>query len=235
MDQAVSKAIKNQGIHYLSGEAATEGHVILDTEEKDGSIKAYTIASFGFFGFENGIFTKISGSGAIPTVMTFSKNEKGEYTLLEYQEPMDGAGYLDSVKKMFPQRLWTEILPEGKHYTELVKQQEDQAAEYLKSIGRNAAVSSAYVEKELVNIQVEASNKLFAEYTKYNATLNNFPYWIGSKEMIENGVRYIYEISQSKTSDGYDLVWFKKMKKTERWYWNISIKIVENEPQLIPG
>lgn len=79
-----------------AGEAATEGHIILDTEEKDGKIKAYTIASYGWFRFENGIFTTVSGSGAIPTVMTFAKNANGAYVLLQYQEPQDGALYLDN-------------------------------------------------------------------------------------------------------------------------------------------
>ncbi|MDS1030040.1 DUF4825 domain-containing protein [Bacillota bacterium LX-D] len=73
IDEAVSITIKNRGENsYLDGEVATEGHLILDTEEKNGNIKVYTISSFGYFGFENGIFTKISGSGAIPTVITFS-------------------------------------------------------------------------------------------------------------------------------------------------------------------
>ncbi len=103
IEQAVSAAIKDQGKVYLNGECITEGHVILDTEERDGTVKAYTIASVGWFGFENGVFTKISGSGAIPTVMTFFRNENGTYSLLEYKELMDGAGYTDSIKKIFLQ------------------------------------------------------------------------------------------------------------------------------------
>jgi bla regulator protein BlaR1 len=234
IDEAVSIAIKNRGENgYLDGEVATEGHLILDTEEKNGNIKVYTISSFGYFGFENGIFTKISGSGAIPTVITFSKNEKGEYSLLEYKEPVDGVGYIDSVKKMFPSKLWDKVLSEGKNYPELVKQLEAQAGEYLKSIGRNAKVSVAYVEKKPVNIGVEASNKLFAEFTKYDAFLNSCPYWIGTREIIENGVRYIYETSQSKTSDGYDIISFKKKKEDGTVVKEHKYKIIGNEPQLI--
>lgn len=234
IDEAVSIAIKNRGENgYRDGEVATEGHLILDTEEKNGKIKVYTISSFGYFGFENGIFTKISGSGAIPTVITFSKNEKGEYSLLEYKEPVDGAGYIDSVKKMFPSKLWDKVLSEGKYYPELVKQQEAQAEEYLKSIGRKAKVSAAYVDKKPVNIGVEASNKLFAELTKYDAFLNSCPYWIGTREIIENGVRYIYETSQSKTSDGYDLISFKKKKEDGTFVKEHKYKIIGSEPQLI--
>jgi len=214
-------------------EVAAEGHIILDTEEKDGQVKAYTIASIGWFGLENGIFTTVSGSGAIPTVMTFSQNESGTYVLLQYQEPQDGALYLDSVKKMFPQKLWPEVLTEGKRYPELVRQKEEQAAAYLKSIGREAIVSAGHVEKKLVDINVEASNKLFAELTKNNSFLDNCPYWIGSRETIENGVRYIYETSRSKTGDGYDLVIFQKKKENGSIVTESKYKIVGNQPQLI--
>ena len=86
MDDAISMAIIGRSGSYASGETVTEGHIILNAEEKDGIIKVYTISSYGAFGFENGIFTKVSGSGAIPTIITFSKDENGDYTLLEYKE-----------------------------------------------------------------------------------------------------------------------------------------------------
>lgn len=233
IDEAVSLAIKAQSKGYGPGEVSTEGHVILDTEEKDGKIIVYSIASFGAFGFENGIFTTVSGSGAISTVMTFSKNEKGEYSLLAYKEPTDGAGNLESKKDMFPQRLWDKVLSEQKYYPDLAKQKEEQAKQYLQSIGRNAKVSDAHVERKLAKINVEASNKLFAEFTKSDPEQYNFPYWIGSKELLENGVRYIYETSQSKTSDGFDLISFKKTKEDGTVVKEYQYKIVGNEPQLI--
>lgn len=232
IDEAVSFAIKTQSLDaYYKGEIATEGHIILDVEEIDGIIKVYTIACFGYFGFENGIFTKISGSGAIPTVITFSKNEKGEYSLLEYKEPMDGALYIDSLKKMFPKKLYDTVLSADRYYPDLVRQEEAEAAKYLKSIGRAAKVSGAYVEKKLVNINVQASNRLFGG-TEF-PFLNEYPFWIGTRERIENGVRNIYETSQSKTSDGYDLVIFRKTKEDGTIVEEYKFKIVESEPQLI--
>jgi len=232
IDQAISQAVKDQG-HYRVGEVATEGHILLDTEVEDGITTAYTIASFGYFGFENGIFTKISGSGAIPTVITFKQNEYGQYIMLTYQEPMDGAGYLDSVKKMFPERYWTDVFPEGNRYLELQQQQGEQASEYLKSIGRTATVQGSHVEKKLPNISVPASNTLFAKYTKYDSFLNTCPYWIGTREEVENGERYIYETSQGKTEDGYDLVTFSKSKEDGTVVQEARYKIVGDEPQLI--
>ncbi|SHK13329.1 transcriptional regulator [Desulforamulus aeronauticus] len=233
LDQAVSLAIKEQRKSYLEGEFATEGHLILDSEKKAEAVTVFTIASFGFFGFENGIFTKISGSGAIPTVMIFARNETGDYSLLAYKEPKDGEYYTDSIKKLFPNRLHNQVLSAHKEYPKLAMQQEEQAAEYLKSIGRIAQVSEKHVDKQLPDIDVEASNKLFAELTKYNSFLNNCPYWIGTREIMENDGRYIYETSQSKTNDGYDLIIFKKTKEDGTVMTEYQYKIVGSEPLLI--
>lgn len=234
IEEAVSQAVKKQRKAYADGEAYTEGHIILDTEEKDGNIKAYTFASYGAFGFENGIFTKISGSGAIPTVITLKKDEDSGYSLIEYKEPMDGAGYIESTKKMFPKKLWDTVLKQrGDQYLKLARQQEEQAEQYLKSIGRNAEVSEKSVDKKLLQIDIEASDKIFAEFTKHDGELNNFPTWIGTRELIQNGVRYIYEVSQSKSQDGYDIVNFKKTEENGIVVKEYSYKIVGHEPLLI--
>lgn len=232
-EEAVSQAILSRRGSYYKGETATEGHIILESEEVGGAVKVYTIASFGSFGFENGVFTKVSGSGAIPTVMTFSKNQNGEYSLLEYKEPMDGAGYTSSIKEMFPRRLRERALSSQEDYADLLRQQEAQAAEYLKSIGRTAEVSGAHVKKQLADINVNASNKLFSETTKYDAFLNSCPYWIGTRERIEDGARYIYETSQGRTSDGYELITFKKIREDGAVVEERQYKIVGDEPQLV--
>ncbi len=234
MDEAVSQAVKGRESAYGLGEVATEGHIILDSEETDGVIKVYTIASYGAFGFENGIFTKVSGSGAIPTVITFSKSQTGEYSLLEYKEPLDGALLVKSTKKMFPKALHTRVLSNTQQdYPDLVRQQEAQATEYLKDIGRTARVSADHVKKELAKINVEASNKLFTELTKDNAFLNDCPYWLGTREKVENGARYIYETSQSKTDDGCNLMTFRKTKEDGVLVEEARYKIVGSEPQRI--
>lgn len=96
--------------------------------------------------------------------------------MLEYKEPMDGALYIDSLKKMFPKKLYDTVLSADKYYPDLVRQEEAEAAEYLKSIGRAAKVSGAYVEKKLVNINVQASNRLFGG-TEF-PFLNEYPFWM---------------------------------------------------------
>lgn len=232
---AVARAIKSRSSSYLQGETVTEGHIILDTEEQKGTVKVYAISSVGVFGFENGIFTKISGSGVVPTVMTFSKNQQGGYELLEYKEAEDGSGYTSSIKKMFPRRLQDRVRSTHDDYSNLKKQQEEQAQEYLRSIGRAAEVR-AHVKKKRPNIDVEASNKLFAEYTKNDAFLNACPYWLGTRECIENGQRFIYETSQSKTGDGCDLITFRKTRANgtvvEERQYKIEGSVIRSHPTV---
>lgn len=213
LEEAISDAIKEQGKSYLPGELVTEGHIILDKEEKDGEVKVYTLSSVGWFSFEDGIFRKISGSGAIPTVMTFAVSENGGFTLIEYREPEDGEGYMESIYEMFPEKLYDAVRSSHERYPELLKQQEEQAENYLKSIGRKADVDSKYVNKTPVDIDSEARGVLFAIYNKFDTFLNTCPDWIGSKEYVEDGIRYIYETLQGKTDDGYDLITFKKTKE----------------------
>jgi bla regulator protein BlaR1 len=233
LDEAVANAIKQQSEGYKDGEFVGEGHIILSVQEGTETVKVYTIASLGVFGFENGIFTKVSGSGAIPTVLTFYRDRQGRYTLIKYQEPLDGAGYAESVREMFPLHLQTRVLSPHNDYAELKKQQEAQAREYLRSIGRSAEVSVDHVEKKLADINVEASNKLFSEYAKFDSFLNNCPYWLGTREMIENGERFIYETAMSKTSDGYDLIIFRKTGANGEVGEERHYKIVGSEPRLI--
>ncbi|WP_242401260.1 transcriptional regulator [Anoxybacillus flavithermus] len=212
VEKAVSEAIKKHGKSYRKGEYIAEGHTILSIEQKGNEVKAYTIASVGVFEFQDGIFAIVSGSGAIPTVMTFSIDEHGQYKLIAYEEPLDGDAYAKSVKRMFPKKYYSQVLDAEKYYDELAKQQERQAREYLKQIGRNAKVSTSYVEKQPLNISVEAMNH-FLTMLGSDSFLNECPDWLGTREVIEQGIRYVYETSQSKTNDGRDVIVLMKMKE----------------------
>ncbi|MCX8047780.1 transcriptional regulator [Anoxybacillus gonensis] len=212
VETAVSEAIKEHGKTYGKGEYVAEGHIILDTEQKGNKVKAYTIASIGVFEFQDGIFAIVSGSGAIPTVMTFSIDKHGQYKLVAYEEPLDGEAYVESMKKMFPKKYESKVLNAEKYYDELAKQQERQAQEYLKKIGRHAKVSLSYVEKQPLNISVQAMNH-FLRMLSSDPFLNECPDWLGTREVVEQGIRYVYETSQSKTNDGRDVVTLRKMKE----------------------
>lgn len=131
------------------GEVFTGGHIILDTEENDGKTVVYALISYGSFGFENGIFTKVSGIGVIPAVFTFEKDEENEYSLIEFERV-----YKDAIKKRFPKKLWDVANNPGQErYNELIKQLIEKARIYLNHIGRNAIIS-VQVDKEMLDLDV---------------------------------------------------------------------------------
>jgi len=180
---------------YEKGECRTEGHVVLKTEEKDDILSVYSIASYGEFGFENGIFTKISGSGAIPTVITFTIGKGDSYTLKDYKEPLDGSAYDASLAELFPADLLTQAHSTDSYNANLSTQEEEYASKYLKLIGREAMVQESNVEKELPDMNTQVSNELMSLYSEY-------PYWIGNTEKIEGGVRYVYQTDWQSDGNG---------------------------------
>lgn len=209
LESAVSQSIlSNNGGRYLSGETATEGHIILETAEENGNTVIYALTTYGEYGFENNIFTKVSGTGIIPTRITFNKDDNG-YSLVEYKEPEDGSKYVESIKGMFPDKLADRAI----HYTdwdaERCYQQEYQYAnEYLTSIARTAEVNFK-VDKKLADMNVEASNTFIDLY-------HDYPYWIGTQEKIEHNVRFVYEKQWEDKGNGNGIVTFKKYRYDDK-------------------
>lgn len=81
-------------------------------------------------------------------------------------------------------------------------------------------------------IDVSAENELFVYSGKNDSFLSNWPYWLRTKEKLEDGVRVIYETTQSKSDDGYDVITFKKKKADGTVIEERKYKIVESEPVL---
>ena len=171
---------------YLEGECVAEGHIILDTVREEEFWKVYTLASVGQYGFCSGHFEKVSGSGAIPTMLTIGQDENGDYYCYGVWEPMDGSYYADSIKETFPRSLWNKALHADEKYGELREQQEAYAQAYLESIGREAPIGSyGDFEHPLFTengMSVEVSNALLTIEKLYP-----FPMHIGNVEKIEDG------------------------------------------------
>lgn len=228
LDYLISNALINSREISKDGEVATEGHVILEKEESENSLKVYLISSGGSFGFENGIFTIISGYGSIPMVMDFSKDKNGNLTHVNTELPMDGADNESSIKKMFPKHLHKAVLNDASKYKDAIeRQQEAQAQIYLDSIGRNAKVQAEPVEKELADININASNTLIE-----NEDLFAYPYWIGNREEIIDGVRYIYEQSHSRDA-GYDVISYTKKDDNDNLIEQYKYRINGVNPELV--
>ncbi len=209
IDQQVSSAIlSTYESGYSIGECSAEGHIILKIEKNKDVMTVYAVVSYGEWGFENGIFTKISGSGAIPTVITFEKaasESESDYFLKEFKEPKDGSYFEPSIKEMFPLSLRIPALNAHQYYSKLERQEEVYARRYLSSIGRDAKIQADNTEMPLDSMNVEAADCLL-ELEMFN----EFPFWIGTRETIENGERYVYEKAWEDHGDGDGIVTFTK-------------------------
>ncbi len=195
LETAVSSAIINENRErYLTGECAGEGHTVLGTVENEDQVKVYLLAMFGWYQFQDGNFVKLSGSGAIPTVLTFHHNQDGAYSLNDYDTAQDGSLYTPSIKELFPEEYWEIcISPSEDSIAALTEQEQGYAAAYLKEIGRNAEIGDySDFEHTLltdVGVSVEVSNRLAEQKDNLIARC---PDWLGNVEQVENGVRYQY-------------------------------------------
>lgn len=199
LDNAVGEAIlKDSEGSYLDGECQAEGHIIMGAEKVfDNEIEVYVLTTYGNYGFENGEFNKVSGTGCIPEVMNFS-TENG-YEIINIKYPEDGSNYIKSIKDMFPSKYEQRAINPSKEDLENLAMQETwYADEYLTSIGRPGVQIVDYSQRTLLEdegVSVEVGNELL---DKQKDLLTNYPWWIGTREQIEDGTRYIYEMTYDK-------------------------------------
>ena len=190
----VAKAIiQDNEKGYLEGECSGEGHMILGSSLSGDQVKVYALTMYGNYGFQNGMFIKVSGSGVIPAVLTFEK-DGSDYKLLEIEYPQDGANYTKSIRRMFPLQYRSAALRCESAYNGLLSQERSYAEEYLKTIGREAKIGE-YKDLNIVlltdlGVSVDVSNELIRD-----ERLGEYPYWTGTAEYLENGERYIRSLS----------------------------------------
>ncbi len=196
LEQAVGQAILSENKdRYSGGECVAEGHKILGQEEENGLLTVYVLTMYGEYAFQNGRFIKDSGTGVIPAVIKFSKDERHGYMLEEMEWPGDGGHYLPSIREMFPESLQEACISVTEEISEELSRQEKAYAEkYLKQINRTAQTGEyADAAHKLITeegVSAQVSNQLDETAAKKGL---NYPYFIGNVEKIEDGVRYVYE------------------------------------------
>lgn len=206
LDKAVGDAIisYNDG-SYLEGECEAEGHIILDVANENSTLKVYALTTYGEYSFINDMFIKVSGSSAIPVVMSFEEEKDNTYSLLNYQEPEEGSKYVTSVKELFPQSMYNRIVPvSDTDRTALTVNERKDAKKYLDSIGRTATIGDySDVSFEYPDVSDEIKKTVFDRYWEY-------PDWLGTTEKIENDVRYVYETQWKNYGNNNSMIYLTK-------------------------
>lgn len=193
--QAIKDAIaeQNRG-KYLPGECYGVGYAIMETFEEEDVISVYALTEYVEYRFEDGVF--INASGTNPKVlMRFRKIADGGYDLIFYTR-------LDLFSDLPEEEIEALLQPltgSGKSYLyteqdlqEVRKQADEDAAAYLKSIGRDAeiGVRQEHEGQRLVEL---VSNESLLDALFKDAEWSLYPYWTGTTERVEAGVRYIYQ------------------------------------------
>ena len=186
-------------------ECAAEGHLIMASEYHGEILTVYALTSTGGYGFLNGNFVKVSGTGVIPAVFTFSIPEESdaEPSLLSITYPLDGDLYADSVREMIPSGYVSRALnPTEEDAGLLCDQEQAYARAYLEEIDREAQVGeygdfpTALLTD--LGVSVEVSNKVLE---LQGNLLEGWPLGVGTCEHIVDGTRYVYEMAYERGDD----------------------------------
>lgn len=206
--EAMAQALLDQARSgYGEGECAAEGHVILSTSSGDNTdTEVYALCSVGNYGFVNGNFEEVSGSGAIPSRLTFRKDENGGLTLVDFWQAEDGSRYVDSIRETFPEKLVAQALDAQSYYQDLKAQKVAYALAYLEEIGREAQIGDyADFDHPLAvdqGMPGPVSDELMNERWEY-------PFFLGSEERLEDGVRWIYSNEWAPSGNGGTVTYTK--------------------------
>lgn len=192
-----SAVLERNASRYAEGEFSCEAHIILQVENDGGNTVCCLLTQYGEYGFENGVFTTVSGSGLIPARITFDES----MTVSEYVTAKDGSYYLPSIKEMFPASVVDRAVSPSESDVSYCRSVMTQKAEkYLASIGRAAKILDycefSHTLLTDAGISVDVSNKLVSD-----KKLSAYPYWLGSLERVEDEVRYVYSLSFDKPND----------------------------------
>lgn len=212
LDKAISNVIlekygseyeKNYpGIYSGDGELSVEAHEILGKSIENNKIEIYLIATYGDYEFQNDIFNLVSASSQIPLKITFTTNQEegsrlkdnNKYYFVDMKMASDGANFEKSIKDMFPRKEANkalDIINNAKGSEKLLEEINQDATQYVESLGRKSKATYHYVAKENIDESVLDNIWKLEE-------VGTYPDYIGTREVIENKKRYIYKTDYSK-------------------------------------
>lgn len=228
LDDAISEVIIENYLDVLEGEFPVESHEILGKKADENFIEVYIMSTYGIYEFQNDVFNLTTGVSNIPMKIKFSKNKDKEnlknnikYRCLDSKTAEDGALFEDSLYEMFPKREALQALNNSMNENFSKRLLEDinkQAKSYVESLGRESEVTYSYAPKE------ELSDEILSAMSG-NEELYKFPQYIGNREVLENGKRYIYETEYDEKTG---ILSFYKYKSDKEKSDIIQYKFSEN-------
>jgi len=211
-------------------EFETVVHKTFATKKNGDEITSYISYDYRGYVFINGTFTENGGSARIPAKITLKEveNKKDTYKVTSCIIAQDGEYYSPSIKRMFPENVQKEFWEE-KYYKDIEKELLKNKQNYLKKIARKAKIKD-YVETTYLLEDAEDSLSE-ADWEKLDELVSKFcekdyPEWIGTREVVKNGKRYIYKSGEKKLGKRKYLITYTKTndkgKVLEKYKVNID-------------
>lgn len=236
LEDSITTAINSRYKGQLySGEFATSGHITLSTET-DGSNTTVTVyLSYYEFQFENGVFEKCADATG-PAKLVFSKDALGNYSLVEFLEPVKkGNQYNIALQTMFSDEDIAKI--NNIEFDESQKQIiNDQiiatVKDYLTYIGRSEAkIALDYQEKNYPPLDPKNAILFDVLYKAYQ----EYPYYAGSIERMENGVRYEYKTDYEKQGTSDVFTYTKTNTANQKVEEKVKLELNGSDVKVLEG
>jgi len=157
LDAFLSEAIiqHNRGEH--TGDAyPTEAHTVFGSRKAFGRTTVYGMVLYEeYYVDENGDLQVQSGSHC-PTILTVGKDADGNYTLVDYWTPRDGADYARDIRNRFPARHQGKAFDTDGHY------KGHHSATYQKARQHFEPWQTALSQAILISNRIESGVNIFA-------------------------------------------------------------------------
>ncbi len=211
--QSLSEAVEK----YLSmhstksdpnAEFCTTAHNIVSAIEKDGKYEVYALVTYGEYRFMNGNLVRLTELNIKPTIFTLVKNSKQYYDFEHVDFPPFATDTAEAIHMMYIKETAANVLKNLETFkTGLLAQEKESAGKYTKSMDRRVNIGTksdfTFDLIESQGVSKEVTNKILADQN-----LLLYPMWIGNQELVQDGVRYVYETSYNKSDD---TLLFRKM------------------------
>ena len=129
MDEAISEyIIQNKTTSFAHTEKQFEVHKIYGTSESNGILSIYMWSYMG--GFNKSTGTEVQAGQSVPAVIRLSE-KNGKYTVIEYEEPLDGSMWLPSLEEMFPKKYLKLAQKDSENIEDLQKEMDRKVTDWL--------------------------------------------------------------------------------------------------------
>ena len=223
IDQAVSKVLlEDSKVYSKYGECYGEGHIVLGYDKVHTGYKVYTISTSAMYGFENNNFVAIVSNEPMPMIVELNDD-------LLYRKLIsvkNDKNYTENIQQLFPKEYHQRLsIVSAEDKENLFSQRDKYAYDYLTEIGRTAYVGNIEYFKDSYKSYDDylIDSKISKSLMKIDR-LKDYPFWNGSREIVDNGTRYVYSTKIDLTNERivYSKTNYDTNEILELYYYSIK-------------